>query len=389
MKNSTWVLFKLLRSTLFNEEIDKETQSAAIENAHVIYKAAKHHDVAHLLANAYDKCGFDSLSEDLRKQIKKKHFVSVIRYERIIHDYKEIKSAFEQAKIDFIPLKGSVIRDYYPEPWMRSSCDIDILIKENDLDRAMKVLQKEYSYTSDNHRDFHDISLHSRGGTHLELHFNIMENMKDVDTVLSKVWDYAKASSDDSCMYELSPEFLLYHILAHMSYHILNGGCGIRSFIDLYLLEKQMEYDDKKLCEICSEGGLLAFKKEAEKLAFVWLENNEHDAVSETFEQFVLGGGVYGSHETASAIKHVKNGSKGKYILTRIFQPYDILKEKYPVLKKHKWLLPICHVRRWIYIVTSDRRNLAPGLFKAGGKYSEEQVAEKIEFLKNVGLEDK
>lgn len=386
---TTDILFSLLRSTLFNREIDKETQYAAIEKADIIYKAAKHHDVAHLLANAYEKCGFDSLNEDLKKQIKKKHFVSVVRYERIIHDYKEIKSAFEQEKIDFIPLKGSVIRDYYPEPWMRSSCDIDILIKENDLDRAMKVLQEKHSYTSDNHRDFHDVSLHSQGGTHLELHFNIMENMKDVDTVLSRVWEYAKPSRDGSCMYELSPEFLIYHILAHMSYHVLNGGCGVRSFVDLYLLEKKMQYDENKLCDICREGGLLSFKTAAEKLSSVWFDNKEHDDVTCVFERYILSGGTYGNQEAASEIKHMSNGGKGKYILTRIFQPYGILKEKYPVLRKHKWLLPVCQVRRWIYILSSDRKKLAPRLFKAGGKMSKDQVVEKLDLLKNVGLDNK
>ena len=272
---------------------------------------------------------------------------------------------------------------------MRSSCDIDILIKENDLDRAMKVLQEKYSYTSDNHRDFHDVSLHSAGGTHLELHFNIMENMKDVDTVLTRVWEYAKPSTEGSCMYELDPEFLIYHILAHMSYHVLNGGCGIRSFIDLYLLEKKVQYDENKLCDICREGGLLAFKTAAENLSLVWMENREHDAVTITFEKYILSGGTYGNQETASEIKHVSNGGKVKYILTRIFQPYGILKEKYPVLRKHKWLLPVCQVRRWIYILSSDRKKLAPGLFKAGGKLSKDQVAEKLDLLRDVGLDDK
>ncbi|MBO4954226.1 MAG: nucleotidyltransferase family protein, partial [Clostridia bacterium] len=36
--------------------------------------------------------------------------------------------------IDFMPLKGAVIRQYYPEPWMRTSCDIDIHVKKDRLE---------------------------------------------------------------------------------------------------------------------------------------------------------------------------------------------------------------------------------------------------------------
>ena len=40
------------------------------------------------------------------------------------------KTSFKikKVQIPFLPLKGSVIRQYYPEPWMRTSCDIDILV---------------------------------------------------------------------------------------------------------------------------------------------------------------------------------------------------------------------------------------------------------------------
>ena len=59
----------------------------------------------------------------------------------------EIVKCFDAAKILNIPLKGSVICDYYPEPWMRSSCDVDILIKNEDSERAIACLSKlGYTY---------------------------------------------------------------------------------------------------------------------------------------------------------------------------------------------------------------------------------------------------
>lgn len=389
MKTITDTLFSILRNALFDEVLAEETKVQASDNAEILFKISKKHDLAHLAAYAFEKNGIEIQDETLKNKFKRSHFVSVIRYERIVYDFNKIVEVLEEEKIDFVPLKGSVIRELYPEPWMRSSCDIDILVKEEDLDRAVNVLCEKASFSCDNKRDFHDVSLFSEGGTHLELHFNIMENMKQMDNVLSKVWQYAKPSAEGSSMYKLQTEFLIFHILAHMSYHVINGGSGIRSFVDLYLLEKKAEYDDEVLREICNEGGLSAFKTKSEQLSSVWMENKEHNDETKMYENFILGGGVYGSLEAASAIKHVTMGSKGKYIMSRVFQPYNILKEKYPVLRKHKWLTPAFQVRRWFSIMTSDKKKLAPEIFKAGSSVSKEKTAQNLAFLKSVGLDDK
>ncbi len=62
-----------------------------------------------------------------------------------------------------MPLKGSVIRNMYPEPWMRTSCDIDILVEKSSLDVAKKAVQAigfEYKGMGS-----HDISLFFRFGS--------------------------------------------------------------------------------------------------------------------------------------------------------------------------------------------------------------------------------
>ena len=34
----------------------------------------------------------------------------------------------------------------------------------------------------------------------------------------------------------MTPEYLIFHNVAHMSYHFSHGGLGVRPYIDLYLL---------------------------------------------------------------------------------------------------------------------------------------------------------
>ena len=47
--------------------------------------------------------------------------IAIYRYEKINYELNRLRSALNEAQIPFIPLKGSVLRQYYPEPWMRTS----------------------------------------------------------------------------------------------------------------------------------------------------------------------------------------------------------------------------------------------------------------------------
>lgn len=380
------LLFSLIRSEILQQElscgivddVDRETLKQ-------LFITSKKYDITHIIASALLKSPLKD-NPDVVNNFTKEIALAVYRCESMNSDYRCICEVLEQTKIPYIPLKGSVIRSFYPEEWMRTSCDIDILVKEEDLDRAVEEIGDKLGFSCKGQRDYHDISLFSKTGTHLELHFNIKENMPDIDKLLDKVWDYAEPQSQDSYHYEMTNEFLLFHNLAHMSYHVLNGGCGIRSFIDIFLLEKKLEYNDELLCSLCCECGISAFKEQIEKLVGVWFDNKEHDDVSLELEEYILSGGLYGNLNTASAIMHEKAGGKWKYIASRVFQPYSILQEKYPVLRKHKWLMPVCQVRRWVNILTTDRRKKIVRHINAGDSVSVQESARKIRLLTKLGL---
>ena len=68
----------------------------------------------------------------------------------------------------------------------------------------------------------------------------------------------------------------MFYILAHMSYHLLSGGLGIRPFLDLWLLERRTVFDREKLRTMCGEAGLLPFYETGLQLTKVWLEGAAH-----------------------------------------------------------------------------------------------------------------
>lgn len=152
-------------------------------------KISVKHDVAHLLVLGLKQ---NELIPKEHDDIEKYILKAVYRYERIRYEYDNLCSALEKAQIPFLPLKGSVIRKYYPEAWMRTSCDIDILVNVNDVERTKNLLVEVYGYKYDG-KGSHDISLFAPANIHVELHYDLVEDgiANESANVLKNVWNYA------------------------------------------------------------------------------------------------------------------------------------------------------------------------------------------------------
>lgn len=340
------MLFALLRSVLSDKELDLSAFNGIDEERlEKLYKISKKHDLAHIVGAALDKAVLLTDSPTSKK-FSKQQLLSVYRCENLDYELTRICDTLEMSGISYIPLKGAVIRRIYPEPWMRTSCDIDVLVHEEDIDPAVKALVDGLNYRTDGEKGYHDVSLFSDSGVHLELHFNIKENIKLLDDLLVRVWDYAKPTSEEGLQYELSREFFVFYILAHASYHFVRGGCGIRPFIDLWILNKHWDYDRQKVLDLCEKSGLLDFLEAAEELIGVWFEGNEHSVLTERIEKYLLFGGAFGVKTSQVAVNQGQYGGKLGYVRHRIFVSYDHLKAKYPSMKNKFWV-PIYQVRRW------------------------------------------
>ena len=358
-----------------------EVKALSDEELKALYKLSKSHDLAHLVGNALIKNDLIS-NNKINSVFEKELYTAVFRYESINYELGNIKEILSENEIPFIPLKGSVIRDYYPEPWMRTSCDIDILVREENIDKAVKELV-ENGYTKER-KNYHDVSLYSVGGVHLELHFSILELKENIDKVLSRAWDYAKRK--DGFEYSFTNEFFLYHNIAHASYHFIGGGCGVRPFVDLFILLEKLQYDVEKLNKLLIEAGIKTFADKMEELSEVWFEDGEHTDVTRELENFVLSGGVYGTLENGVSVGQNKKGGKIKYILSRVWLSYDVLKVQYPNLEKHKWLLPFYEVKRWLRLLFKGGVKRSVNEIKVTANMDSEKVERSARLMSELGL---
>ena len=379
------ILFALLRSAIDGKPFaDEERASYSSEMLSDLLKCSSKHDVVHLLVLGLQQNGLIGGENAKLEQVI---FKAVYRYEQLKYEFANACKTLEAAQIAFVPLKGSVLRRYYPEPWMRTSCDIDILVHREDLEQAIRTLVDELHY-EEKERATHDVSLFSPTGTHVELHFDLVEEGRanSAIDVLSSVWEDVTLCKGSAYQYEMSDAFFYFYHIAHMVKHFEEGGCGIRPLIDLWILDHLDSADRAKRDALLSRGGLLKFANVSRNLSAVWFGGAVADDVSMQMQEFLLHGGVYGSTDNRVALKQSKKGGRMGYILSRIFIPYAKLKRYYPILEKHKWLMPVMQVRRWFMLLNPKVAKMAKSEMAANGKMESEKADQMSVFLDHIGL---
>lgn len=357
----------------------------SLDEAKALFRLSKRHELAHIVGNAVCREGVLTDAQ-ARAAFEKESFTALYRYEMLERELASLSSLFEKARLAFMPLKGAVLRGFYPTPWMRNSCDIDILVKGEELETA-RALLLENGYVGVG-EGTHDVSFTSATGVHLELHYRLIEEriLSDAAKILNDPWKHAHPVRDGAYRYEMTDAaFYLYHIV-HMAKHYLLGGCGIRPFLDLWVLNHLVPHDSAARAALLAHAKLTDFARVSESLSEAWFAGAAHSPVTEEMEQFVLVGGVYGNVENRVFIQQAKEGGKLRYALSRIFIPYENLKIYYPVLKKHKWLLPVCHVRRWWRLVFCGRFQRSMREFHVNASRSAEDAEKTALHLKDLGF---
>jgi len=339
MEDSAALLFKCIKSALNGVQINEFDVTLLRD----VYALAVAHDMAHLVAEALDSAGLLTGDPDTVAALRRARFAAVFRAEQFDEALVRIRELLGAKGIPFLPLKGAVIRELYPSRWQRTSCDIDVLVEEKNLAAAAQTLT-EHGDFSMGEKGAHDLSLYSEAGVHIELHYTLSEEHIPLETrrILHTVWQHTHAEGAE---HTLNPDFLYFYHIAHMAKHFTLGGCGIRPLLDVWLLRQQYSYTDR-LDMLLEESGLTTFERAARHLAAVWLADATHDDVTARMEAFILHGGVYGTLQNQIVVEQKRKGKLG-YVLSKIFLPYNRLKHQYPVIQRHKWLTPVCAVRRW------------------------------------------
>lgn len=379
------IFFRLITSAVSGQPLSAEDRALyAPAMLPGMTALARRHDLVHLLALGLKNNGLlDEGSGELENEI----FRAVARVEQMNFGLARIGEALETAQIPFLPLKGSVLRRYYPEPWMRTSCDIDVFIHEEDLDRVLAAVAEAAPYRMGEVSPY-VTQIFTQHGQNIELHRGLIEadQTDRASAVLSTVWDTAARRDGWRFWYEMPDEMFYFYHIAHMAKHFENGGCGIRPFLDIWVLTHRVPHDRDKREKLLADGELTAFARHAERLTDVWFGSGTHDDTTRRLEQYILNGGLYGTLVNRISLQQVRRGGKLRYARSRIWLPYETLKVYYPSLDGKPALLPLYEAYRWGRLLFCGGVERSVNELRVSSGISEERSEAARLLLSELGL---
>lgn len=319
-----------------------------------LHAEASRHMLAAIVAYALESAGIkhELFTQSRAKALRK----AVIQ----ASDCREISARLEDAGIWHMPLKGSVMKEYYPAFGLREMSDVDILFdpsRAGDVRGIMKGLGfSAYDFGTCHHDEYHREPV-----SNVEMHRNLV-----VTWLNPAMCDYFydvrdKMILDDgkNYTYHFSPEDFYLHITAHTLVHYSEGGTGLRSLLDEYVYVRKFsgsmnwDYIQRETGKI----GITEFESDLRTLAMNLFGDGELNDSCRNMLGRIIGAGVYGHHETYTKhlIAGVFGGSRLRYLLAKIFPPFSKVKYMSPHVWKHKYLYPLFVIRRLIKAATVKR----------------------------------
>ncbi len=356
-----------------------------------IYKVAMLHNAVPLLYY-----GIKNSDITMPPEVEQKFFVKVCQLISICEsqeaELRDLYKLFEKNGIDYMPLKGAVIRRIYPKPELRMMSDADILIRKEQY-RAIEPMLRGigFSFAYESHNEY----VWEKRFLYLELHrYLLSPDHSDYFRHFGDGWRLAKRTDKTSFCYSMSDEDFYIYLVLHFAKHYRSAGIGIRHITDLWLYAKKnpnmdMEYINSQLAKI----QLDTFHQNLLRLINVWFENGKADKITELMTKRILYSGSFGTSDLAnrsSALKEKKikgtAPNRTKKLISTVFPSFEIMKGLFPALKKAPCLLPFMWIYRIVRIVMFKKERIKI-VYKNVKGLTDENILKYGQELRLVGLD--
>lgn len=264
-----------------------------------------------------------------------------------------VYKALTKQGIRFMPLKGLIIKAYYPKESMRQMSDNDILFDAENRD-AVRDIMKQRGYktvaTGENSDDYHKEPFST-----FEFHRTLFFKENEFHPSFDGIWENALPDSENPCLYHMGLEDVYIYSVCHMYKHYISAGCGIRFLADNYLiLKRDGERLDKEFVKAqLEEYGILDFEEKTRLLAFKLFDEKPLTEEDEKLLEVFINFGIFGSGTVrlGKTLESMSDGgsvesAKKKYIMQRLFPPKKKMIADYRALEKRPYLLPAYYVYR-------------------------------------------
>ena len=353
--HTAYQMIRLVRCALTGRTPDKEWAKSL--DFPVLFAVCQDHILTACAAYALESAGIHDpdFTEAKAKAIRKNILLDAER--------KAILARMEQSQIWYMPLKGALLKDWYPKLGMRQMSDNDILYDARYCELVKDImLERGYACshfgkgTNDAYlkEPIYNFEMHNHlfleayvGGFH-----RYYENVKD------------RLLKDDgnSFGYHFRPEDFYLYMTAHEYKHFAGGGTGVRSLTDTYVFIQKFgdSLDWDYLNTELEKMKLTEYERQNRELAMKLFSCKRLSLDEKTRLDYYILSGTYGNlkNRVKNDVQRMENCSKVKYILHRIFPTTAQIKSFWPFFYRHKWLIPLLWIYRPIHGLIVNRKKI-------------------------------
>lgn len=347
----------LMTCALHNTSVDEENLKD-IKLEHLL-KVCRKHSVASMVCMALESTNaFKEADENIRAKWLEVKIKAIRKNMLMDAEYKALIHKMEKCGIWYMPLKGIILKEWYPKAGMREMSDHDILIDPSKREQVKDIFikrgyQVEY-YNEGNHDVYQKNPVYN-----YEIHVSLFHsNEKKFAKQYADIKERLLPVHNSKYQYKFTDEDFYIFVTVHAFKHYSEKGIGVRALSDFYVMNQKLKdvlnrnYVEEELLKL----GINEFEKESRILAEKIFGNacplNRINLSKQESEilLYYLESGTFGNNNNLinkrfENLNSTKGSSKGnpklKYLLERIFPRKAFIKDSYPFVYKHLWIYPM------------------------------------------------
>ncbi len=303
-------------------------------------------------------------SGEIRSAFNQQLGLTLLDYDKKCSAIDKIKTILNANAIDYIIVKGAVLSDFYSIPQLRTSGDIDVILRSNAFDDNIAALMNQGINLI--HDDYYTKTFEI-SDCNIEMHRDADVDNKYFDDIFS----LCRVSG---CEYSLDDYHHLLYIVCHLCKHLAYTGAGVRMLADIDVLVRHIDnFDEAKFLALCQSAGIEYTAKIILTLCNLWFDTPIASKIQldeNTLHMFVrvmLDGGVFGLEQSnlggylVAKNSHGRLGAFGKImaLFKWVFPSAEYVRTYYDYSRKHRFLIPLAYLNRIFDAVFKRRKHTA------------------------------
>lgn len=327
----------LLSSYLNNEKLD----DMDIDDKRLSFyiKLSKFHSLSALLYKAIVDTGI-KINKEYLPRLEEAYLSNVRKIVLFDKERNELYKYLNDNKIDYLPLKGIIIKDYYPDPATREFADNDILFNPKGTKLVKKFFLSHGYKVEAYRRTNHDVYV-KKPFYNFEMHRELFVYSKEKEKIYS-YFEHCLFNSPVRHYFEhfLKQEDFYVYFTSHAYKHFNSSGVGFRTLIDFYLFYKNNKLNLEYINNELSKLDIKDFSNKMLNLSLKIFDGKNLNTEESGMFLYIASSGTQGT-VNQEVEKGISKKGKTGYIFSRLFPSTDYYKTTYPWAYKYKILIPI------------------------------------------------